>query len=57
MKVYIIVNNPVLKGGNLTGARLLNLNFDGLDGDSGSDGCNDGKGGDGTDRNGFPRSG
>lgn len=53
VKVYLIVNNLVLKGGNPTGARLLNLNFDGLDGDSGGDGCNGGKGGDGTDRSGF----
>lgn len=53
VKVYVIVNHLVVKGGNPTGARLLNLNFDGLDGDIGGDGCDGGRGGDGTDRSGF----
>lgn len=56
-KVYAIVNRIIVKGGNPTGARLLNLNFDGLDGDSGADGCRGGKGGDGTDRSGFQGAG
>jgi hypothetical protein len=49
LKVYVILSNVVVKAGNPSSARLLNLDFDGVQGDGGSDGCKGGRGGAGLD--------
>jgi len=55
--VYAVIGNVTVNTGTPSSSELLNLNFDGLDGDGGGDGCRGGKGGDGLDASSWNRAG